>query len=87
MNNKGSKLIITDRLELRPQTINEQNYLWKILMNPEVNKFYLTVPIKFREKLKDWSLQEKYYEESIKHARCKYIYMEYIFKKYRNMHW
>ena len=32
-------------------------------MIPEVNKYYLTVPVKFREKLNDWNIQEKYYIE------------------------
>ncbi|HOB26175.1 MAG TPA: hypothetical protein PKG93_03410, partial [Bacilli bacterium] len=74
MKNKGSKNIITDRLELRAQTINEQKYLWEILMIPEVNKYYLAVPTKFRENLKDWKIQEKFYTEEIKQANDLNVY-------------
>lgn len=64
----GSKTIETDRLVLKAQTMAEQKYLWSVLMTPEVNKYYLTVPKKFAEKLKDWTRQEKYYESEISHA-------------------
>ncbi|MGN0967275.1 MAG: hypothetical protein ACI4OP_06865 [Candidatus Coprovivens sp.] len=53
MNLIGSKIIETERLILKPQTIREQKRLWEILMIPEVNKVYLTTPAKFRDKLKD----------------------------------
>ena len=59
----GSKTIETDRLILKAQTMDEQHYLWSILMLPEVNKYYLTVPKKFREKLKDWEKQEVFYQK------------------------
>ena len=39
--------------------MDEQYTLWRILMIPEVNKYYLTVPKKFRDKLNDWDKQEK----------------------------
>jgi len=81
MKNKGSKNIITDRLELRAQTINEQKYLWEILMIPEVNKYYLAVPTKFRENLKDWKIQEKFYTEEIKQANDLNVYKWSIFLK------
>ena len=68
MNFLGSKTIETDRLILRTQTMNEQKRLWEILMIPEVNKYFLTVPPKFREKLKDWDKQQKFYEDDMKHA-------------------
>ena len=68
MNLLGSKKLITDRLELRAQTMEEQHYLWEVLMMDEVNKYYLTVPRKYRDKLKDWDKQEEYYREDIKHA-------------------
>ena len=63
----GSKLLRTKRLELRPQTMKEQYYLWQLIMNSEINKYYLTVPRKFREKLKIWETQEQYYIEEMKH--------------------
>ena len=64
----GSKTLETDRLILKAQTMNEQKYLWGVLMMPEVNRYYLTVPKKFAEKLKDWSKQEEYYKAEMKHA-------------------
>ena len=56
----GSKYIVTDRLELKPQTMEEQKYLWELLMLPDVNRYFLTVPTKFREKLKDWNKQKDF---------------------------
>lgn len=51
MNYLGSKRIVTKRLELRSQTMDEQKYLWDLLMIPEVNRYFLSVPRKFREKM------------------------------------
>ena len=81
MKKLGSKTLETDRLILKAQTMNEQKYLWSILMIPSVNKYYLTVPIKFREKLKDWNKQEKYYLEDMKHANDLDVYRWSIFLK------
>lgn len=64
----GSKTIETDRLMLKAQTMEEQKYLWSVLMIPDVNRYYLTVPKKYAEKLKDWNKQEEYYQEDMKHA-------------------
>lgn len=77
----GSSTLETDRLVLKAQTMQEQYYLWKLLMIPEVNKYFLTVPQKFREKLLDWNLQKKYYEEDMKHANDKDIFRWSIFLK------
>ena len=38
----GSKTLETDRLILKAQTMEEQKYLWSVLMIPEVNRYYLT---------------------------------------------
>lgn len=81
MNFLGSKTIETDRLILRTQTMNEQKRLWEILMIPEVNKYFLTVPPKFREKLKDWDKQQKFYEDDMKHANDNNIFRWSIFLK------
>ena len=77
----GSSTIKTDRLVLKAQTMDEQYYLWKVLMIPEVNKYFLTVPQKFREKLKDWNIQKEYYEEDMKHAKDKDVFRWSIFLK------
>ena len=50
-------------------------------MIPEVNKYFLTVPQKFREKLKDWNIQKEYYEEDMKHAKDKDVFRWSIFLK------
>ena len=78
---KGSKEIETNRLVLKPQTMKEQKRLWEILMLDDVNKYYLTVPIKFRNKLTDWNFQEKYYKTRIEHANDKDVFCWSIFLK------
>ena len=77
----GSKQIETDRLILKRGTMDEQKRLWEILMIPDVNRYFLTVPTKFREKLKDWDKQEKFYEEDIKHANDNNVFKWSIFLK------
>ena len=84
MNLIGSKIIETERLIIKPQTMQEQKRLWEILMIPEVNKVYLTTPAKFRDKLKDWSKQEPFYEEKISHANDKDVFEWSIFLKDTN---
>lgn len=81
MKNLGSKTLETERLILRAQTMDEQKYLWSVLMNPDVNRYYLTVPKKFAEKLKDWDKQEKYYKEDMKHANDPDVFKWSIFIK------
>ena len=81
MNNLGSRTIETDRLILKAQTMQEQQYLWSVLMIPEVNRYYLTVPVSLREKLKDWDKQEKYYLEDMKHANDLDVYKWSMFIK------
>ena len=84
MKNLGSKTLETNRLELRAQTMDEQEYLWRILMIPEVNRYYLTVPQFLREKLKDWNKQEEYYKADMEHASDPDIYRWSIFLKDTN---
>ena len=81
MNYIGSKQIETDRLILKAQTMQEQKRLWEILMISEVNKYYLTVPSKFREKLLDWNKQEEYYRLDMEHANDPDIFRWSIFLK------
>lgn len=77
----GSKTLETDRLILKAQTMEEQKYLWSILMKPDVNKYYLTVPKKFSEKLKDWNKQEEYYKNDMEHANDLDVFRWSIFIK------
>lgn len=77
----GSKQLETDRLVLKAQQMDEQKRLWEILMIPEVNRYFLTVPIKFRDKLNDWSRQEKYYEEEMKSSHDNNVFKWSIFLK------
>lgn len=77
----GSKTIETERLILKAQTMEEQYYLWSVLMIPEVNKYYLSIPKKFAEKLKDWDIQKGYYEEEMKHANDLDVFKWSVFLK------
>ncbi len=81
MNYIGSETIETERLILKAQTLEEQKRLWEILMIPEVNKYYLTVPPKFKEKLLDWSKQEEFYKKNMKSAYNKDVFIWSIFLK------
>ena len=77
----GSKTIETNRLILKAQTMEEQHYLWSVLMNPDVNRYYLTVNKKYAEKLKDWNKQEEYYQDEIKHANDLDVFKWSVFIK------
>lgn len=77
----GSKTMETDRLILRSQTMTEQKRLWEILMMSEVNKYFLTVSPKIREKLKDWDKQKIFYEDDMKHANNNNVFRWSIFLK------
>lgn len=81
MNNLGSRTIETERLVLKAQTMDEQEYLWSVLMMPKVNKYYLTVPTFLREKLKDWNKQQEYYQDEMKHANDVDVYKWSMFLK------
>lgn len=81
MNYLGSKTLETDRLILKSGTMNEQKRLWEILMIPEVNRYFLTVPTKFRDKLTDWTKQEAFYKEDMKHANDSDVFRWSIFLK------
>lgn len=80
----GSKTLETDNLVLKAQTMNEQKRIWEILMIPEVNRYYLVVPVKFRDKLTDWDKQEKFYIEGMEHANDKNVFKWSIFLKDTN---
>ena len=77
----GSKIIETKRLILKPQTMEEQEYLWSVLMIPEVNRLYLTVPRKFRDKLMSWEKQEPFYKADMEHANDPDVFRWSLFLK------
>ena len=77
----GSKTIETERLILKAQTMAEQKVLWQILMLPEVNRYYLTVPKKYANNLKDWSKQEKFYAKEMQHANDLTTFKWSVFSK------
>ncbi len=77
----GSKTIETERLILKTQTMAEQKVLWQILMLPEVNRYYLTVPKKYANNLKDWSKQEKFYAKEMQHANDLTTFKWSVFNK------
>lgn len=80
----GSKTIETERLILRAQTMDEQKYLWSVLMLPEVNRYYLTVPKKYAKNLLDWSKQEEYYKQDMEHANDLDVFKWSVFIKETN---
>ena len=83
MNLIGSKTIETKRLILRSSSIEEQKRLWEILMDPEVNKFYLTSA---KNKANDkeywtWQVQEKFYKSKVNKANNQDTFVWSIFLK------
>ena len=81
MNFLGSRTIETTRLILKAQTMTEQKYLHSVLMQDDVNRYYLTVPKKYADRLKDWNKQEEYYKENMKHANDLDIFIWSVFIK------
>lgn len=65
----NSKNLITERLELRVPTMQEQFRLWEILCNEEVNKYYFPTPDRIFEKndLKKNNIND------LKEARCIFL--------------
>lgn len=59
MNFLGSKSIETERLILRSSKMEEQKRLWEILMNPDVNKFYLVGAKKHANNPSHWTWKIK----------------------------
>lgn len=80
----GSKTLETDRLILKAQTMDEQHYLWSILMIPEVNKYYLSISKKYAERLKDWNIQEEFYKKDMEHANDLDVFRWSVFLKETN---
>ena len=80
MKDLGSQFLTTQRLDLKPQTIKEQQRLWEILMLPNVNRLYLDVPVS-RDKLKNWNIQKEFYKKTKAHANDLDVYKWSIFLK------
>ncbi len=81
MNLIGTKELETERLILKVPTMIEQKRLWEILIIPEVNKYYLAVPSKFKEKIMNWEKQEPFYQDKVNHAHDNNKYVWSIFLK------
>ena len=77
----GTKELETERLILKVPTMNEQKRLWEILMIPKVNKYYLAVPSKHKEKIISWEKQEPFYQEKIFHVHDNNKFIWSIFLK------
>jgi RimJ/RimL family protein N-acetyltransferase len=77
----GSKILETDRLILKPQTMEEQKYLWEVLMLPEVNRLYLSISRKFKDKLFDWEKQEPFYKKDMERANDPDVFRWSLFLK------
>ena len=77
----GSKTLETKRLTLKAQRMKEQKRLWEILMIPEVNKYFLTIPRKYKNNLKNWDKQKEFYEAEIEHAKDSNVFQWSIFLK------
>lgn len=83
MNFKGSKTIETERLILKHSTMKEQKKLWEILMDPEINKWYLT-SAKSKANIKEywtWENQEKFYESKVRRAENSDVFVWSVFLK------
>lgn len=83
MNLIGSKTIETERLILKHSTMKEQKRLWEILMDPEINKWYLT-SAKSNANIKEywtWENQEKFYESKVRRAKNSDVFVWSVFLK------
>lgn len=84
MNLIGTRQLETERLVLKIPTMEEQKILWEILMIPEVNKYYLDINKKFKDRILNWDTQKKFYEEKIKHSKDNDKFEWSIFLKNNN---
>lgn len=83
MNLIGSKTIETERLILKHSTMKEQKKLWEILMDPEINKWYLT-SAKSKANIKEywtWENQEKFYKSKVRKAENSDVFVWSVFLK------
>ena len=52
-----------------------------MLLIPDVNKYYLTVPKKYADKLFDWDKQKEFYEKDMEHANDLDVFRWSVFLK------
>lgn len=83
MNLIGSKNLETERLYLKPSSIEEQKRLYEILMIPEVNKWYLTSAKNYQHDASHWTWenQKKFYQSKVDHAFDKDVFCWSVFLK------
>lgn len=78
----GSKTIETDRLILKVPTINEQKYLWDVLMNKSVGQYYLSGSP--NPNILDWEKWFDFIKEDIKRANNNDVFRWSVFLKSNN---
>ncbi len=65
MNLIGTRQLETERLVLKIPTMEEQKILWEILMIPEVNKYYLDINKKFKDRILNWDTQKNFTKKKL----------------------
>ena len=75
----GSKVLETDNLILRPTQEEDLKILWKILLDENVSKYYLTSKIN-----KDWEEEKKWQYKKLSHALDKDIFQWSVVLKFEN---
>ncbi len=83
MNLIGSKKIETERLILKPSSMEEQKRLWEILMNPDVNRYYLTSGKKHANEPDYWTWENqlKFYQSKVDNALNPDVFCWSVFLK------
>lgn len=84
MKKMKTKELETERLLLKVPTIEEQKRLYEIMLNPEINKYYLTISKRFKADFLSWDKQQRYYENKINKALNGDHYIWSIFLKSNN---
>ena len=87
MKKMKTKELETERLLLKVPTIEEQKRLYEIMLNPEINKYYLTINKRFKEEFLSWDKQQRYYENKINKALNGDYYIWSVFLKNNTYHY
>ena len=80
----GSKIIETDRLLLKPSSIEEQKYLWELMMNPEIGKYYLKGSPNKDYGILHWDQWEQFIKKDILNANNPNVFRWSVFLKGTN---